>query len=148
MLEYYRSLPLYLSAALGASRLFFPLGFSTVFFPASRWIPIARHIECSFGSNTAGKIQSSVSAGDGGARLIELVVRDFPAGCGRLGRRIIRCNPAGRGCEVEWFENCEGKGREKNARRWASTNEASSAESSLSGAARDEFIRASTTSKL
>lgn len=111
MLEYYRSLPLYLSATLGASRLFSP-PFSPVFFPASRWIPIARHIECSFGSNTAGKIQSGVSAGDRGARLIELVVRDFPAGCGRLGR-IIRCNPVGRRWEVEWFENCEGKGREK-----------------------------------
>lgn len=107
------SLPFYLSAAPGASPVFsFPPGFPS-FFSASRWIPTARHIECSFGNNTAGKIQSGVSARDGGARLIELVVRDFPAGCGRLGRRIIRCNPVGRGRRWSGLKTVKEKGGKK-----------------------------------
>lgn len=43
-------------------------------------IPIARRAGCSSGNNAAGRIQSGEKArGTDGVRLIELVVRDFPA---------------------------------------------------------------------
>lgn len=83
MLEYYLSLSFATASCLS------PPSFPRPFPSAPLGDPDSAAHRMFLGNNVAGKIQSGVSARDGRARLIELVVRDFPAGCRRLRRCII-----------------------------------------------------------